>query len=46
MHGDSTNSGIRRVNKKVEFDIVINPPKGALFCNYLRRKVENPKITP
>ena len=40
MYGYSTRRGIRKVNNKVEFDTVINTPKGTLFCNYLRSKKE------
>ena len=40
MDGDITNIGIIKGKNKVEFDIVINTPTGALFLPYLRRNIE------
>ena len=38
LHGESKKLGIRKGNNKVEFDIVINTSKIALFCTYLKKK--------
>ena len=40
MYEDSKNIGIINRKKKVEFDIVINTPTGALFLSYLGRNTE------
>ena len=38
LFGDSTKLGIRKGDKEVIFDIVINTRMGALFCAYMKRK--------
>ena len=38
MYGDDTVLGIKKGSRKVDFDIVINTPKGLLFCMYFKHK--------
>ena len=37
FYGDDTVLGLKKGSIKVEFDIVINTPKGLLFCTYFKR---------
>ena len=46
LYGEITKLGIRKVKNKVEFNIVINSPKGALLCTYLKRKTEKYEEKP
>ena len=38
LYGDDTVLGLKKWSRKVEFDIVINTPKGLLFCTYFKQK--------
>ena len=38
LYGVDTVLGLKKGSRKVEFDIVINTPKGFLFCTYFKRK--------
>ena len=40
QYGNSTQIGVIKLNNKVELDIVINIPKGVLFCTYFKRNTE------
>ena len=46
LYGYRRNIGIIKGNKKVEFNILINTPKGTLFYTYLSRETEKFKISP
>ena len=38
LYGDDTVLGLKKGYRMVEFDIIINTPKGLLFCTYFKRK--------
>ena len=38
LYGGDTVLGLKKGFRKVEFDIVVNTPKGLLFCTYFKRK--------
>ena len=38
LYGDDTVLGLKKGSRKVDFDIVMNTPKGLLFCRYFKQK--------
>ena len=40
LHGDDKSICLTKGSRKVVFDIVINTPRGALFCKYFQKHMK------